>query len=68
MSECHPVATPLDTSNKLFPLLNDEETMDKHLYHSIVGSLLHLAIVTRPDIVTAIGMVARHIEKPGQRH
>ena len=68
MSECHPVITPLDASNKLLPLLNSEETMDKHLYRSIVGSLLHLAIVSRPDITTAVSMVARHIKKPGQRH
>ena len=68
MSECHPVTTPLDASNKLFPLLNGEETIDKHLYRSVIGSLLHLAIVSRPDIATAVGMVARHVEKPGQRH
>ena len=29
MNECHPVSTPLDTSVKLLPLLNDEEQMDK---------------------------------------
>src|SRR5271170_3873293 len=68
MSECHPVSTPLDASNKLLHLLDNEEPMDKHLYRSAVGSLLHLAIVSRPDITTAVGIVARHIEKPGQRH
>ena len=68
MSDCHPVSTPLDTSNKLLPLSNDEEIIDKSQYHSVVGSLLHLVIITRPDIMTAVGMVARHVEKPGQRH
>ena len=68
MNECHPTSTPLDTLTKLLPLLNNEEPMDKHLYHSAVGSLLHLAIVSRPDIATAVGMVARHIERPGKTH
>src|SRR5271156_4598187 len=68
MNECHPVATPLDTSCKLFPLAEDEQIIDNHRYRSIVGSLLHLAIVSRPDVATAVGMVARHVEKPGQRH
>jgi len=68
MSECHPTSTPLDTSIKLLPLPSDEEPMDKHLYRSAVGSLLHLAIVSRPDIATAVGMVARHIERPGKNH
>src|SRR5271156_5726028 len=68
MNECHPVTTPLDTLCKLFPLAEDEQTIDKHGYRSIVGSLLHLAIVSRPDVATAIGMVVRHVKKPGQRH
>src|SRR5208282_4289470 len=60
--------TLLDTSCKLFPLAEDKQILDKHGYRSIVGSLLHLVIVSRPDVVTAVGMVARHVEKPGQRH
>src|ERR1039457_4264725 len=68
MNECHPITTPLDASNKLFPLLDGEEMIDKLLYTSVVGSLLHLAIVSRPDIATAVGMVAKHVERPGQRH
>ena len=68
MNDCHPTATPLDASIKLVPLQDDDEIMDKSLYRSTVGSLLHLAIVTRPNIETAVSMVARYIEKPGKMH
>ena len=52
------------------PILSVGSGSTNHLTNraSPVGSLLHLAIVSRPDIVIAVGMVTRHIEKPGQRH
>ena len=41
--------------------------VDKKLYRSMVGSLLYLT-ASRPDIVLAVGLVARYQEAPKQNH
>jgi hypothetical protein len=37
-------------------------------YLSIVGSCLHIAQVSRPDIAYAIGVLSRHSATPGKQH
>jgi hypothetical protein len=41
---------------------------DKQLYQQIVGSLMHLTVGTRPDIATAVNVVARFAARPSQAH
>ena len=53
------------------PLLKQSErTVSKELfdYLSVVGSLLHIANCVRPDISTAVGILARHALCPGAPH
>ena len=53
------------------PLLKSpERTVSKEVfdYLSVVGSLLHIANCVRPDIATAVGILARHSLTPGQAH
>ena len=47
-----------------------ERTVSKELfdYLSVVGSLLHIANCVRPDISTAVGILARHAICPGAPH
>jgi len=43
-------------------------TVDQSEYLSIVGSCLHLAQVSRPDIAYAVGVLSRHSATPGREH
>ena len=57
MDNCKPVSTPMITGCKLS---KDDESkeVDQRLYRSMIGSLLYLT-TSRPDLMQAIGQVAR---------
>ena len=68
LSNCKVVSTPADINVKL---TKDEEggtPVDPVMYQSIVGSLLYVAIATRPDIAQAVGVVSKFNSKPSQTH
>jgi hypothetical protein len=56
LNTCHEMSHPQQRSNgnssKSFP------------YPAIVGSLLYLAVVTRPDIMFAVGVLTHHLKSP----
>ena len=66
MEDCAPMSTPMTTICKLS---KDGATplIDATLYRSIIGALLYLT-ATRPDIMQAVGMVARFQSSPKQSH
>ena len=43
---------------------DDEELFDPTTYRSAVGSLIYLAICTRPDIMFSVNKVAQHCKEP----
>ena len=45
-----------------------EAEVDPIEYLSVVGSCLHIAQVSRPDIAYATGVLSRHSATPGQQH
>lgn len=61
MSNCKPVGTPTDTSQKLsINMVNDQNNLvGKIPFQEAVGSLLHLTQGTRPDIAFAVNDVSR---------
>ena len=66
MDDCKPVATPVESGNKLVKAVDDDELVDTEMYQSAVGSLLYLSTKTRPDIAYAVGNVARFSSKPSK--
>jgi hypothetical protein len=58
------------TDDELLPLPIDEEVNDavRALYQRKIGSLLFVAISTRPDIAFAVARLARFTQRPGKHH
>ena len=44
------------------------ELRDKTLYRQIVGSLMHLMVVSRPDLAFSVGKLARFMHEPHDVH
>ena len=57
LEDCKPKATPLPAKVKLVPGAQAE--VDVREYQSIIGSLLYLAVSTRPDISYATSVLSR---------
>jgi hypothetical protein len=70
---CKPLYVPMQKGTKpssgMSPLSNVEKTeMAKIPYKNAIGSLLYLAICTRPDITYAVCSLARFSQNPGREH
>ena len=70
----NPVRTPLDTSIRLSKNMPTSKTAPSQHenrdfpYQSIVGSLMHAAVMTRPDIAHAVQQVAQFMSDPQPAH
>ena len=67
MSDCKPVSTPMEVGIKLSKVEEDSENVDPTMFKSLMGSLRYLTC-TRPDILFAVGLVSRFMEKPTMSH
>jgi Reverse transcriptase (RNA-dependent DNA polymerase) len=63
-----PVSTPSDTNVVLMKSDEVSQPVEKSLYQSMVGSLMYVALATRPDIQFAISNVAKYSTNPDQSH
>ena len=68
MESAKPVATPVENSTKLVKATDSEECIDQQKFQSAVGSLLYLAMATRPDIMFAVSNVAKFSAHPTNQH
>ena len=66
MDDCSSISTPICTNHNLGPDL-DNESVDQHLYHSMIGSLMYLT-ASRPDIMFAICLCSRCQANPRESH
>ena len=62
------VSTPADLNVKLMKDDGVSKKVDPLKYQSMVGSLLYLAIATRPDIAYAVAIVSRFNSEPTEAH
>jgi hypothetical protein len=73
MADCKPIGTPMEPGSKLSmdqcPGTPEEIAYMKNIpYIHAVGSLMYLAVATRPDIAYTVGVLARFNHNPGKAH
>ena len=67
LGETRMYATPMETCIHLKKRDNDlEEGVDALTYQSKVGSLMYVAVATRPDISYAVGLVSKYNSNPSR--
>lgn len=64
--DCNSVATPSDQHQKLASV--DYPKRESFPYREAIGSLMYLAVATRPDISFAVNYASRFMEKPAEVH
>ena len=66
MEDSKPVSTPMITGCKLS---KDDESLevDHTMYRSMIGIMLYVT-ATKPDVIQAVGLVARFLSSPKETH
>ena len=62
MENSSPVTTPMQAQISIGD--TETEAIDSTLYRKAIGSLMYLAVGTRPDIAFAVGRLAQFVETP----
>jgi hypothetical protein len=70
MTECRPVATPMEpglelSTNDCPKTEEDKLKMKDKNYRALIGSLQYLSVATRPDITQAVSKLSRYLQNPG---
>ena len=65
---CHSKRTPELMGTEDLWHDDKQPSSDEVSYRSIVGSLMYLAICTRPDLAHTVGRLARHVAAPREPH
>src|SRR5271169_946221 len=68
LSNCNPVSTPLDPSVTLHQREDGELACNATEYREIVGSVMHPAIYTRPDICNSVSKLSKYNSNPSVIH
>ena len=68
LSEVTTVSTPMDTNVKVLMDDSHSKKVNPVQYQSMVGSILHAARATRPDIAHAVGIVSKFNSQPTEAH
>jgi hypothetical protein len=72
MLECKPTQTPVTDPVSLMikqPRTEDEASQMKAVpYREAIGSVLYLAVRTRPDIAVAVRILSKHVQEPRPAH
>ncbi|KAL2885232.1 Retrovirus-related Pol polyprotein from transposon TNT 1-94 [Ceratocystis lukuohia] len=63
-----PVSTPIAAWETLEPIREEEKSVDKKTYQSLIGTLMYPSVMTRPDIAFATAMLSQHNSNPAERH
>ena len=66
--DAKPTSVPLTASTKLTKEEGKPLDKQQHGYSQLIGSLMYLAVCTRPDITQAVGALARFMAAPTTIH
>jgi len=68
MANATPVATPLEPNCKIDKADEEEADKSKRPYQELIGSLIYLAVSTRPDIAHAVNFLSQFNTCHGDEH
>ena len=68
LEDANTVSTPADCNVKLIKDDHVSKPANQAEYQSMVGSLLYIAMGTRPDIAQAVGVVSKFCSNPTEAH
>jgi Reverse transcriptase (RNA-dependent DNA polymerase) len=73
LQDANPLSTPMDTTIKLddheeAPEEEKTSSLSKFGYANLIGSLMYLAIATRPDIAYSVNKLAQYTSAPKPKH
>ena len=68
MGGAKPLTAPADPNVLLQPVESSEEKLVKAPYREVVGSLMFLATVSRPNIAYAVNTAIKFLNKPSESH
>ena len=68
MSNCRPVATPLEPGVKYFKTTENDVQFNTNIYQRAIGSLTYAATCTRPDISAAVSVLSQFMSNPSETH
>ena len=68
MQDCNGVHTPMEPGRRLVMAKDNDKLIDHREYQSLVGSLMSIAIRTRPDLAFAMSVLSKYNSKPMTDH
>ena len=68
MQDSKPTGTSIDVNSKFQPAITQADPVKQIEYQSAVGSLMYLAVSTRPNIAFAVNNLARFNSSPQKEH
>ncbi|KAJ9530089.1 hypothetical protein QJQ45_023364, partial [Haematococcus lacustris] len=68
LADSKPRAVPLSTAEQLQREGVQQQSEGGHSFAEVIGSLQHLAVVSRPDIAHAVGVLAKFMSAPSKEH
>ena len=68
VSNCKPLKTSISTNEKFMKATDDAELADETVYRSLMGSLLFLAKLTRPDNLVGVKVLSSFMAQPTKAH